>query len=311
MYSSFGGEEAAIERGAGKYGMLLLAVLSTSVSALLVVYARDQGAGGFATAMWRNVIAAGVVLPLALLRGIDDILALSRRERLMLAASGVALGLHFASYIVSLHFTTVASTMFFVAITPVFVALGSHCILGERVSPPFWAAIAVTFCGGLLIVGKDLSELARIRGDALALAAALFVTVYLLVGRTLRPKLHIVSYVAATYTLAALTTTAATLVAGEPVVGYTTTAWLMFALLALGPSILGHGSYNWALLHFPSYVISVTNLGEPVIATVLAYLFLDQTPTPLKLAGGAVLLAGVVLAIHITRRGENLPQPID
>jgi drug/metabolite transporter (DMT)-like permease len=291
--------------------MLLLAVASTSVSSLLVRYADAAGAGGFTTAMWRNVIAAGVVLPLALCRGIGDLLALSWRERLMLVASGVALGLHFASYIVSLYFTTVASTMFFVAITPVFVALASHFILRERVPPAFWAAIGVTFCGGVMIVGRDLSELAKLRGDALALSAALFVTVYLLVGRTLRPKLHIASYVAATYTLAAATTTVATLAAGEPVVGYAPTAWLMFALLALVPSVLGHGSYNWALRHFPSYVISVTNLGEPVIATVLAALFLDETPSALKVAGGAVLLAGVVLAIHITRRGEVLPQPID
>ncbi len=284
--------------------MLLVAVSATSISALLVRYAEAEGAPGIVTAMWRTVFAAALVLPLALWRGLADIAALSARERLLLAASGVALGLHFAAYIVSLYFTTVASTMFFVAITPIFVALGSHWVLRERVAPLFWIAIIVTVIGGLLIVGVDVKELKKIHGDALALAAGLFVTVYLLIGRTLRPKLHVLSYIGATYTLAALTTTAATLVLREPIVGYAPRAWLMFALLAVGPSIVGHGSYNWALRHFASYVISVVNLGEPVIAILLAYFFLAETPTPMKLVGGAVLLLGISLAIYFTRQAE-------
>ncbi len=288
--------------------MLLVAVLSTSVSALLV---RLADAPGIITAMWRNVFAAGIVLPFALGRGMRDIAALTRRERLLLVVSGLALGLHLAAYIVSLDYTTVASTMFFVAITPIFVALGSQFVLRERVAWPVWVAITITVCGGVIIVGVDVHELTRLQGDAFALAASLLVTVYLLIGRTLRPKLHILSYVGATYTVSAAITLVAVFALRAPVTGYAPNTWMLFVLLALVPSVFGHGSYNWALRHFQSYVISVVNLGEPVIAIALAALFLHEVPNRTKTLGGAILLAGIFLVIYYSRPRQLAPQPVD
>ena len=291
--------------------MLLLAVLATSVSSLLVKLA---DAPGVVTAMWRNIFAAAVVLPFAVWRGAGELRMLSRRERLYLGVSGVALGLHFATWMTSLDYTSVASSVFFVTITPIFVSLGSQFVLRERVPWPVWVAVMITVGGGVIIIGVDLrgpQGWTELLGDALALAGALFVTVYLLVGRTLRPKLHLMSYIGVVYTVAAVTITLAAFTMGFRVVGYASRTWLMFALLALVPSLVGHSTYNWALRHVASYVISVVNLGEPVIAIVLAFLFLDETPTPLKILGGAVLLGGIFLAIYFTRRREALPQPID
>jgi len=288
--------------------VLLVAVLSTSVSALLV---RLADAPGIVTAMWRNVFAAAIVLPFALGRGMRDVSALTWRERLLLVVSGLALGLHLAAYIVSLDYTTVASTMFFVAITPILVALGSQFVLRERVAWPVWIAIAVTVCGGVIIVGVDVHELTRLKGDAFALAASLLVTVYLLIGRTLRPKLHILSYVGATYTVSAAITVVAAIALRQPVTGYAANTWMLFVLLALVPSVLGHGSYNWALRHFQSYVISVVNIGEPVIAIALAAMFLHEAPSPAKILGGGILLAGIFMVIYYSRPRQLVPQPVD
>lgn len=291
--------------------MLLLAVSATSVSALLVKLAARESPG-VVTAMWRNVFAAAVVLPFALARGTGEIRALTRRQRLLLGVSGVALGLHFATWMASLDYTSVASSVFFVTITPIFVSLGSQFILREPVPWPVWIAVLITVCGGAIIMGVDLggpAGLEELFGDALALLGALFVTAYLLVGRSLRPKLHLVPYVGAVYTIAAITIVIAALSMGYDLVGYAPSTWLMFALLALIPSLIGHSSYNWALRHFPSFIISVVNLGEPVIAIVLAYLFLKgETPSATKLLGGAFLLIGIFLAIYFTRRSQALSQ---
>ncbi len=285
--------------------MLLLAVSATSVSALLVKLA---DAPGVVTAMWRNIIAAAIVLPFALARGACEIKALTRRERLLLGGSGVALGLHFATWMTSLDYTSVASSVFFVTITPIFVSLGSQFILREPVPWPVWIAVAITVCGGVIIMGVDLSGptgLKELFGDALALVGALFVTAYLLIGRTLRPKLHLLPYIGAVYAIAAITIFVAALLMREPLVGYSPPTWLMFALLALVPSLVGHSSYNWALRYFPSFVISVVNLGEPVIAIVLACFFLrGEEPSAAKIGGGAVLLVGIFLAIYFTRQAE-------
>jgi drug/metabolite transporter (DMT)-like permease len=282
-------------------------VSATSVSALLVKLAGRESPG-VVTAMWRNVFAAAVVLPFALARGTGEIRALTPRQRLLLGVSGVALGLHFATWMASLDYTSVASSVFFVTITPIFVSLGSQFILREPVPWPVWIAVLITVCGGTIIVGVDLhgpAGLSELFGDVLALIGALFVTVYLLVGRSLRPKLHLVPYVGAVYTIAAVTLSIAALAMRYRLTAYAPSTWLMFALLALIPSLIGHSSYNWALRHFPSFVISVVNLGEPVVAIVLAYLFLKgETPSATKLVGGAVLLVGIFLAIYFTRRSQ-------
>jgi drug/metabolite transporter (DMT)-like permease len=274
--------------------MLLLAVSATSVSALLVKLAARESPG-VVTAMWRNVIAAAVVLPFALARGTGEIRALAPRQRLLLGVSGVALGLHFATWMASLDYTSVASSVFFVTITPIFVSLGSQFILREPVPWPVWIAVLITVCGGTIIVGVDLGGpmgLRELFGDALALIGALFVTAYLLVGRSLRPKLHLVPYIGAVYTIAAITIFVAALAMGYRLTGYAPGTWLVFALR-----------------HFPSFVISVVNLGEPVIAIILAYFFLEgETPSATKLLGGALLLVGIFLAIYFTRRSQALAQ---
>jgi drug/metabolite transporter (DMT)-like permease len=287
---------------AGCYGILLLAVAATSVSALLIKLADAPGA---VTAMWRTVIAAGVVLPLALARGMDDLKLLTRRERLLLACSGVALGLHLGTWVASLDYTSVASSVFFVAITPIFVSLGSEFILRERVPWLVWLGVLISVGGGAVIMGVDLGEQRRLLGDALSLSAALFVTVYLLVGRTLRPKLHLLTYIGTVYTIGALTIFAGAALMGYDLVHYSGRTWLMFVLLALVPTLVGHSSYNWALRHFPSFVISVVNLGEPVIAIVLAAIFIaGEEPSVAKLVGGAVLLVGIFMTIYFSRQAE-------
>jgi drug/metabolite transporter (DMT)-like permease len=66
--------------------------------------------------------------------------------------------------------------------------------------------------------------------------------------------------------------------------------------LGLGPQLLGHTSFNWALRYLPASVVGVTLLGEPVGSSILAYLLLDERPTPLKLSAMALILAGIYIA---------------
>ncbi len=91
--------------------------------------------------------------------------------------------------------------------------------------------------------------------------------------------------------------------AALPFGGYAAVTYLMFLLLAVGPQLIGHSSINWALGHLSAPFVSVAILGEPVGATVLAFLLLGEAPAPATLAGGALILAGVYLA----SRGERIP----
>jgi len=133
-------------------------------------------------------------------------------------------------------------------------------------------------------------------GDLLALGGAVMVTGYLLAGRRLRQGLPLLPYISLTYSVAAAVTVVFCLLTGQRFTGYSSTTYLMFILLALVPQVIGHSAFNWALGYFSAPLVSVTVLGEPVGATILAYLILSEIPTLLKILGGAMIFSGIYLA---------------
>jgi drug/metabolite transporter (DMT)-like permease len=122
------------------------------------------------------------------------------------------------------------------------------------------------------------------------------VTGYLLAGRRLRQGLSLLPYISLTYSVAAAVTLVLCLFTGQRFTGYSSTTYLMFILLALVPQVIGHSAFNWALGYLSAPFVSVTILGEPVGATILAYLILNEVPTLLNLIGGAMILSGIYLA---------------
>lgn len=245
----------------------------------------------------RLTLSALILLPLALARGAPrELRALSRRDLFLALLAGVALAVHFATWITSLTLTTVASSVVLVETNPLFVALASHFLLRERVSRLAAVGILVAVLGSALVGFGDfaLSGWALL-GDALALIGGLMAAAYFLLGRRLRQRLSIVAYVWPVYTVAAAVLLAICLGSGEPLVGYTPATYLLILLLAVGPQVLGHSSLNYALGQLPATLVTVAALGEPIGAALLAFLLLREAPGWLVLAGGAFILGGIAL----------------
>jgi drug/metabolite transporter (DMT)-like permease len=133
-------------------------------------------------------------------------------------------------------------------------------------------------------------------GDLLALAGALAAAGYMLAGRGLRAKMSLGVYTFIVYGVAALLLLGAALLSREPLFGYPRQTYLWLVLLALIPQLIGHSSFNWALRFFSAAFVSITLLGEPIGSTILAYIFLDEVPSPLKTFGAILILVGIVIA---------------
>jgi drug/metabolite transporter (DMT)-like permease len=131
----------------------------------------------------------------------------------------------------------------------------------------------------------------------MALAAAGAVAVYLLVGRQVREKIDALSYLTIVYMIAAVLLTSAALATGQKFTGYPQRTYWMLGLLGLVPQLVGHTSVNLAVRRLPATVVSAAILGEPVGAALLGWAFLGEVPTAKELAGGLVILAGLVLVI--------------
>ncbi len=273
--------------------VLSMGVVAVSFASIFI---RLAEAPPLIIAAYRLSLASLVIGPLALIRSKQELRGLRRRDLFYLLIAGLFLALHFALWIASLAYTTVASSVILVTMSPLFVGLFSHLLGMDRVTKGMVGGITLSLVGSVVIGYRDFALGGALWGDILALGGAVMVTGYLLAGRRLRQGLSLLPYISLTYSVAAAVTLFLCLLTGERFTGYSSTTYLMFILLALGPQVIGHSAFNWALGYLSAPFVSVIILGEPVGATILAYLILDEVPTLLKIAGGVMILSGIYLA---------------
>jgi drug/metabolite transporter (DMT)-like permease len=277
--------------------VLLVSIVAVSTASILI---RLTDAPPMAIATWRLILSTLMLLPFFLNRsGISKLSTMERSDLLMLVGVGVVLAVHFATWITSLSFTSVASSVIFVHVDPIFVALVSHFVLGEKVSRRVALGIGIAFLGASIIALGDLGVGGEnLLGDALSLIGAIALGIYIMAGRRLRQKLDLTTYVTPVYAVSAIMLAFGSAVVGAPLTGYDSETILMFAAIALVPMIFGHTLYNWALKWISAPVVSISLLGEPVGASLLAFLILGESPSPLTLVGGAVTLAGILVCTY-------------
>jgi len=269
------------------------------------IFIRLAEAPSLVIAASRLTIASLILAPVAFIRGKEELRALTKGDLQLALLSGLFLGLHFATWISSLEYTSVASSVVFVSTSPLFVGLASHFLLKERVSRQMFVGIAISVVGGMIIGYGDFGlGMRELFGDLLAIAGAVAVSGYWLVGRRLRRQLSLLPYIFLVYATAAAFMIVLCLATGHSFSGYPRQTYLMFFLLAVVPQIIGHSSFNWALKYLPATFVVVSTLGEPVGSTILAHFILHEVPTVAKIGGGVLILAG----IYISSRAESLAE---
>lgn len=276
-----------------------------------------NGVPALAIAAWRLGLAALLLLPVSAATGglaPTGLRGWTNRDLTIAAASGSLLALHFAAWISSLALTTVASSVTLVTTTPIWVAVGGFLLLGERPSRRAVAGILVTTVGAAALALTDASggvvahttpEL--LLGDLLALLGAIAGSGYLLCGRALRARRPLGEYVQSVYAVAAIVLLATALLSGTPLLGHPPLAYLLLLVLALGPQLVGHTSFNWALRYLAPSTVAAVILAEPVGSTILAAIVLGEAITPLKGVAASILLTGIyVVARAQGRRAATL-----
>ncbi len=273
------------------------AVLAISTGAILV---RLSEAPSSVAAFYRVLFTTLPLLPVALWRYREDFRRITPRDLGFAVLSGVALAVHFAAWFESLSWTSVAASVTIVQAQPVFVAAGAWLFLQETVTRRMAVGIAIAICGVVVMsigdfLGGVLVGAAPLYGNALALLGAVTAAGYVLAGRSLRARVSLIPYVVVVYAVCSVALLAVVLAGGHSLTGYPASEWAIFAGLALGPGLFGHTVINWALGYLESSIVSVSMLGEPVGATLLALVLLAEVPTGYTVAGGTVVLVGILL----------------
>jgi len=197
----------------------------------------------------------------------------------------------------------VANSVVLVNTNPLWVGVLTPVISKDRLTLMTKIGIVISVIGGVIIGAGDFATGGQaLWGDFLALLGSICAAIYLLLGRNLRRKLSLLAYVIICYGSAAIILWALVIALGLQVVGFSSTTYAAFAGMALISQIIGHTSYNWALKWFSASLIAVSLLGEPIGATILAYIIFAETLTWTKLIGGSLILA----AIYLAARGEQV-----
>ncbi len=282
--------------------MILLAAVSISWGSILV---RLCASGPLTIALYRVLFAAALIAP-------PGVAAWRRRppgRRAIGAAAGAGLllSLHFATWIASLSYTTIAASTLLVSTQPVFSIVLSRVLLKERPARGTIGAVALALAGMALITASDLSiEPGRIAGDLLALAGAVFAAAYLVVGRAGRAASPFPAYLLIVNASASVGALLLVVLMKSPVGPRAGEIhWLL--LMALVPHLLGHGALNWAVRLQPAYLVNLTVLAEPVLASLYAFLLFREVPAPLLYPGAALIGWGVALAIRAESRRKAEP----
>ena len=280
--------------------VLGVGLLAISFGAILARVAQAHALPSLAIATLRLGLAALIISPFALWQSRRALLAITRRQVALTLGAGFFLALHFATWISSLEYTSVASSTALVTTNPVWIAFASFFLFREKPGVMTLGGIAVSLAGSLLIFWSDSRDAAAgsnaLLGNALALVGSWCFSAYLLIGRRLRADMPLPAYIWLAYGAAALFLLFGCAGAGVTLVGYTAPAYLAALGMALGPQLLGHSSYNWSLRFVSPTFVAVVTLGEPVGSALLAWLLLGETFAPVQAAGFVMLLAGIYLA---------------
>ena len=284
------------------YLIVLAGVAAVSFAAIFIRFAQAEGLPSPVIAAGRLTIAALLITPVALRSHRDALRTLDKRDLLLAAASGLILAVHFATWIASLEYTSVLISVVFVTTSPLWVALLEVTFLRARLGRLVVVGLLIALAGGILIGLSGGTESASaldegsLFGGLLALAGAVAIAIYLVIGRKLRGKLPLTPYIWLVYSFAALFLLALVILSGTPLTGYSAGGYLWIVLLALIPQLIGHTTFNYALRFVPATFVGIMTQMEPIGSAIAAFILFRETPLPLQIVGSAAILVGVALA---------------
>ncbi len=299
---------------------ILAGVLAVSTASLFIRFAQAE-ASALAIAGYRMTLATVILAPFVFLRYRFELGTLNWKIGWKVVLSGFFLAVHFASWITSLQFTSVASSVVLVTTTPLWVAIFGSLILKERLSKPIVIGLAVALSGSILVglsgelpgwfmgqggtPGLFSGSSASLKGNLLALIGAWTAAGYMLFGRSVRPQLSLPVYTFLVYGTSAIILLATITVSGIRVSGFSLPVYIWLLVLAIVPQLIGHSAFNWALRYVPASLVSIALLGEPIGSTILAMIFLRENPALFEVIGGIFILAGIYLSSRTSTAETN------
>ncbi|MCY9513408.1 DMT family transporter [Paenibacillus apiarius] len=284
------------------YALLVIGMIAISFSAILVKW---SAAPAPVIGMYRLLLTNLLLLPWVWSYRAEW-RSIQRRDWFRLTMSGFFLGLHFLLWMESLRHTTVASSTALLTLEPILVMAGSFWLFKQRTTTRAIFGVAVSLFGVILIGWGDLKMSGQaLYGDLLSVLGTIAVVAHMLLGQDLRQRVSSYAYNFTVFLVAGACLAAYNLSAGYAMTGYGAQEWVLFSAMAIIPTVLGHMLFNWLLKYMNATSISMAVLGEPVGASILAWVLLGEAMNPLQMAACLLLIFGVWLFLVNDRKAPH------
>ena len=289
------------------YFALMFSVISVSFAAIFIV---SIDSPALTIAFYRLLFTTLLIFPFLVFykKTRDELKNLSRRNFFFMIVIGIVLAAHFALWITSLRYTSIASSVILVTAHPILVGPISHFFYNEKLSRINSVGITISLAGVVILVlgnyGLGSFTLDTLEGNILAILGGIAAGLYILGGRKIRKSVSIATYAFIVYFFGTLTMLGICLFINSPITDIGQRNLQIIFLMAIVSGIFGHTLYNWSLRHIRASVASVALLGEPLGSTILAFIipWLNQKPSVYTIYGGTIILVG----IYLTARKTNL-----
>jgi drug/metabolite transporter (DMT)-like permease len=289
-----------------EYFALTFSVISVSFAAIFIV---SIDSPALTIAFYRLLFTTLLILPFVVFNKKTryELKTLSRTTFLIMISIGIILAAHFALWITSLKYTSIASSVILVTAHPILVGPISHFFLKEKLSLINSVGITISLAGVVILVlgnyGLGSFSLDSIEGNILAILGGIAAGLYILGGRKIRKSVSIASYAFVVYFVGTLMLLGICLFFKSPIINIAQWDLQIIFVMAIVSGIFGHTLYNWSLRHIRASLASVALLGEPLGSTILAFIipWINQTPSVYTICGGAIILTG----IYLTARNTN------
>jgi drug/metabolite transporter (DMT)-like permease len=247
----------------------------------------------------RMILAAIILLPTWKNLKLDRIKANANYYAI---AAGLCLAIHFATWITSLAYTSIAASTVLVTTNPLWVGLFSWWWYREKLGLQSVIGIAIALCGGVIIAIADSSNGGsysnQILGDLLALIGAVMSSLYIIFGSQAQHRgLNTGNYIAIAYSTAALGLFPLPFLFKVSYFGYKGEVYLYICLMAVMSQVIGHSSLNWSVRWISPTVISLSLLLEPMVASLAGALIFKEVPSINVLLGGLIILGGIAVFV--------------
>ncbi len=270
-------------------------------------------APALAIAFWRNAFGTLATAPLVVFGRSyrAELRGLTHREWRFAIFAGLLLALHFGTWVPSLDYTSVTSSIALVATQPIWAAvlarLGGHQIPGR-----VWLGIGIALAGVLFLTGVDTTVSgSALLGDALALLGGVFAAAYISAGAVIRQSISTATYTTVCYGVCAVALLISCIVSGADLGGYAASDWLKLVALTVGAQLLGHSVFNHVLTTTSATLVSLAILLEVPIAAVLAAIWLDQMPPVAAVPAALLLLVGIGVVVGWRASGTQPAIPAE